>query len=433
MAAMVDSMSELAARKHVVIVGGGFAGLHCAQKLAADPRLRITLIDKNNYQQFQPLLYQVATSSLSAENAAFNLRDVLVGHENVEVKMSKIISGDLASKTVEGENGEVYRADFLVLAVGAEASYFHLPGADQYAYPLYTLQDAERLRSRLISLLETADLRGRATENPNLSVAIIGGGPTGVETAGAIADFLQRAPRNLFSGLDLSKVSVSLIDAGSTVLAPFAKESQVYATEILTQRGVKLRMGARVKEITKSSVVFADDSALSADIVIWAGGLKAASLAGTLGLAQGRGGRIDVTPELSIPGHPGVYALGDFANVLANNGKNLPQLGAVAQQAGRHCAANIVAAIAGENQKPFVYFDKGIMAMIGRDAAVAEIGSRHVPIHGVFAFAAWLGVHAALLATARARAEVLFEWAWEHFGETNVAPILDQPAMEVVE
>src|ERR1700739_304361 len=417
-------------RKHVVIVGAGFAGLHCAKKLAADTRLRITLIDKNNYQQFQPLLYQVAAGSLSPENAAFNLRDVLLDHENVVVRMSKIVSGDLASKTVKGENGDIYEADFLVLAVGAEANFFHVRGADRYAYPLYNLQDAEHLRSRLLALFEAADRQRNPAGNSSLHLAVIGAGPTGVEIAGAIADILQRSPKNFLPNTDLREMTITLIDMEPKVLAPFTEISQNYATEILTARGVQLRLGASVKEITKSGLLFADGSTLHTDLVIWAGGLKAADLASTLGVARGHGGRIDVQPDLCVPGYPNVYALGDFANVVDENGKALPQLGSVAQQAGRHCAANILAAVAGEEQKPFLYFDKGIMAMVGRNAAVAGGGSKHVSLPGVLVFAAWLGVHALLLTTARAKMEVLFEWAWDYFGETRVAPILDQPDQE---
>lgn len=418
-----------AAEKHVVIVGGGFAGLNCARRLASDSRFRITLIDKNNYQQFQPLLYQVATGILSPENAAFNLRDVFVHHKNVEVKMSEIVSVDLTARSVKGKGGDIYRGDFLVLAAGTVANFFGIPGADRYAFPMYSLEDAERLRSRILELFEAAEVKSGARRS-DLHFLVVGAGPTGVETAGAIADILRRTPKHLYANVDFSKAVVTLVDMGPSVLPPFTEKSQEYAAHILEDRAVRLRLGLAVKEVTASDVLLSDGSRIPAKLVIWAGGLRASSLSGSLGIKLGHGGRVDVQPDLTVAGYPGVYALGDFANVNGEDGRPLPQLASVAEQAGRHCGDNIVAEASGKEMRSFVYFDKGIMAMVGRDAAVAEIGSSHHPITGAFAFAAWLGVHAVLLTNLRAKMGAFFEWAWDYFGSVHVNPVLDRPSVD---
>ena len=410
----------------IVIVGGGFAGLNCARRLAAHKNLQIVVLDKNNYQQFQPLLYQVATGTLSPDNAAFNLRAVLARHRNVDVVMTEIQSVDLASRTAYSVNGETFQGDFLVLAAGAEPNFFNIPGVQDNALPLYSLTDAERLRSRLLETLEAADRKALGKQEP-LRFVVIGGGATGVEIAGAIADTLQRTPDYSFKHVNLKRAEVTLVDMGKTVLGPFGKHSQDYVTEVLNERGVELRLGLSVREVQEDGVLLSDGTKIPAQLVIWAGGLKASRLAASLGITTGRGGRVDVQPELSVAGFPGVYALGDFANFKTSTGEALPQLASVAQQAGRHCARNIIAAVSGEPEAPFEYRDKGIMAMVGRNAAVAEVGSHHHGVTGMLAFAAWLGVHALLLTTGRAKVETFFEWAWEYFGDVHVDPILDRP------
>ena len=415
--------------KSVVIVGGGFAGLNCAQKLATHKNLKIIILDRNNYQQFQPLLYQVATGTLSPDNAAFNLRAVLADHENVDVVMTEIRSVDLTTRTAYSSGGDEYQGDFLVLAAGAEPNFFGIPGVQEHALPLYSLLDAERLRSRLLGALEIADRDAGKRTDP-LRFVVIGGGATGVEIAGAIGDVFQRTSSQAFKHVDLKHASVTLIDMGKTVLGPFGKRSQEYATEKLKDRGVELLLGTSVKEVTKNGVTLSDGTHIPAELVIWAGGLKASAISNSLGIKAGRGGRVDVQLDLSVAGFAGVYALGDFANFKTADGEVLPQLASVAQQAGRHCAKNIASAAAGSSGKPFEYLDKGIMAMVGRNAAVAEVGSSRHTVTGTLAFAAWLGVHALLLTTVRAKVETFLEWAWQYFGHVHVDPILDRPDVD---
>jgi NADH:ubiquinone reductase (H+-translocating) len=412
--------------KHVVIVGGGFAGLNCARKLAERPDVRLTLIDKNNYQQFQPLLYQVATAGLSATNAAFALRSVLRGHPNVDVKLGTVVSVDPKTHAVDTSEGQHYEGDFLVLAVGSQANFFGTPGAVQHAYPLYSIHDAELLRSRILAVLESADRDHSLIAKGALNFVIVGGGPTGTEMAGAFGDMARVGMKKTFEDLAGIQAQIFLVDKGPALLGAFSEKAQTYAAKVLEQRGVQLRLGTSVKEIGDGHVVLSDGTNILTHTVIWAGGLKASSLSSDTGIQTGHGGRIDVQPDLTVSGYPGVYALGDFANIAGKDGKPLPQLASVAEQSGKWCAKNIELDLAGEPRKPFHYLDKGIMAMIGRDAAIAEIGEHRHELQGAVAFAAWLGVHAALLTTSRAKVGAFIEWAWDYLGNVRADPVLDR-------
>lgn len=413
--------------KHIVIVGGGFAGLNCARQLVSTPDVHITLIDKNNYQQFQPLLYQVATGILAPGNAAFSLRSIFRGHSNIDIKMAAAVSADISTKTVETQEGKTYQGDFLVLATGAKVNFFNTPGAEKHAFPLYSLHDAELLRSRILMLLELADREPARLDSGNLNFVVVGAGPTGTETAGALADLLGRVLKGTYRDLDLSKARVILVDLIPKVLNAFSEGSQSYASQTLRERGVEPILGVGVKEVHAEFVLLSDGRKIPSLTTIWAGGLQASSLSNALGIKSGRGGRIDVEADLTIKGFPGVYALGDFANVQGEDGKPLPQLASVAQQAGRYCAKAISSEIAGVKPEPFRYFDKGIMAMVGRNAAVAEVGKARHELTGPVAFAAWLGVHALLLVTVRAKIEAFIEWAWDYFHGGYVHSILDRP------
>ena len=417
--------------KHVVIVGGGFAGMHCARKLAANPNVRITLLDKNNYQQFQPLLYQVATAMLGPTNIAFNLRGALTGHANVDVKMTEVVSVDLNTRTVQTAQGQQYQGDFLVLAAGSQANFFGTPGADKNSFPLYSLCDAERLRSRILAMLESADRDPSLIAKGALNFVIVGAGPTGTEMAGAFGDMLQaslkrKTSKKAYKNLAADQAQIVLVDAGHAVLSAFSPKAQNYAAKVLEERGVQIRLGTRVKEVGGGHVVLSDGSRILTHTVIWAGGLKAGSLSNNVGIKTGHGGRIDVQADLTVPGLTGVYALGDFANIADKDGKPLPQLASVAEQSGKCCARNILADIAGKPRDSFDYFDKGIMAMIGRNSGVAEVGEHRHELQGAIAFAAWLGVHAALLTSTRAKIEAFVEWAWDYFGGSRGDAILDR-------
>jgi NADH:ubiquinone reductase (H+-translocating) len=360
----VDQIEQQASW-NVVIVGGGFAGLRCALELAPHDNIHITLLDKNNYQQFQPLLYQVAASILSPNNAAFALRDILRNHDNVDIQMDEVTSIDLEQRTVHTAAGNSFSGDFLVLATGSRVNFFGVPGAEKFTHPLYSLTDAEKLRSAILESFEAADRDPAHATTGQLNFVVVGGGTTGVEMAGTLSDMLQRVLRQEFRHVDPTRAQVFLIEQAPAVLGTFSPASQTYAASALKQHGVQLRLGTAVKEVTANEVLLSDGTRIPTKLVIWAAGVRAEVVPTQPAAQRHPNGRLDVQPDLSVRGFEDVFAIGDLANALDSDGKPLPQLAAVAQQAGRHCARNILASISGESVHPFVYSDRGILAMIG--------------------------------------------------------------------
>jgi NADH dehydrogenase len=411
---------------HVVIVGGGFAGMGCARRLAGKDSVRVTLIDRHNYHQFQPLLYQVATSQLSASDIAFSLRQAFHKDENVEVKLAEVTEVDTAARSVRTADGDTYQGDILVLAAGAQANFFNTPGAAEHSFPLYSVADAERLRTRILSVFEAADRDPALVDQGALNFVIVGAGATGTELAGAMADMINETMPVEYHDLAVKRASVQVVDLGHAVLGGFSDRAQKYAGNVLQKRGVTLRLGTGVKEVASDHVLLSDGKTIRTRCVAWGGGLKAAAPAAASGLPQGRGGRIDVDAELKVDGVPGVYVAGDIANIPGPDGQSYPQLGSIALQSGQCVADAILAEISGETGKPFHYKDKGIMAMIGRGAAVAEVGKHRHELHGSIAFAAWLGVHAALMSGVRNRIEAFIDWGWDYFSKTRGPQVLDE-------
>ena len=387
---------------HVVIVGGGFAGVGCARRLAERDDVRVTLIDRNNYHQFQPLLYQVATSQLASSDIAYSLRKLFHDHINVDVKLAEVASLDPATHSVTTTEGEVFSGDALVLAAGSQPNFFRTPGADTHAFPLYCLDHAQRLRSRILGVFEDADRDETLIDQGALNFVIIGGGPTGVEVAGALADLIHDTMSAEYHHLAVTAAQIHIVDLGHTLLGAFSDSAHDYVAKVLGKKGVRLHLGVAVTEIGPGHVTLADGSSIRTRCVIWGGGIMAPAVAGAAGMPQGRGGRIDVQPDLTVDGLPGVYVIGDVANIPSPDGDAHPQLGSVALQSGVAAADNLLADFAGKPRKAFHYHDKGIMAMIGRGAAVAEVGPHRHELHGVIAFSSWLGVHA-LLMTRRAQ------------------------------
>ena len=412
--------------RHVVIVGGGFAGLGCAQRLAEHDDVRVTLIDRNNYHQFQPLLYQVATSQLAPSDIAHSLRSVFAGQKNVDVKLADISAVDLAARTVASTDGGQWDADVLVLAAGSQPNFFGTPGAPESSFPLYSLDDATRLRSRILGIFEQVDRDPKLIERGALNFVIVGGGPTGVEVAGAIADMLSVTVPATYEDLDAAAAQIHLLDYGDALLKPFSDKAHGYVAKVLEEKGVKIHLGTGVKEVATGHALLSDGSTIATRCVIWGGGIKAAAVAADGGLVQGRAGRVDVQGDLTLAGHAGVYVIGDIANIPEAGAGALPQLGSVALQSGHWAADNILADFEGKPRKPFVYHDKGIMAMIGRGAAIAEVGKRHHEIHGQLAHMAWLGVHASLMTGTKAKIEAFVDWAWDGFSKTGGPHVLDR-------
>jgi NADH dehydrogenase len=396
---------------HVVVVGGGFAGVATAKRLAGKKGVRVTLVDKNGYHQFQPLLYQVATAELTPRDIQFDLDKIFEDAANVEIRKAEVVAADPEAGSVTLDDDTSIAADVIVLAAGSQPNFFNTPGAAEYAYPLYSLDDAERIRARVLQLYRDTSENTNLIDQGSLTFVVIGGGATGVESAGALGELAHDVMPHVYENPALAHGRIVLVDLGHAVLAPFSDEAHEYAAKQLRTRGVEIRLGVAAKEIGSDHVTLSDGTTIDTHLTVWGGGLKAAPIGAQSGLTQGRGGRIDVAPDLTVEGHPNVYALGDFANVPSGDDPVLPQLGSVAQQSGDWAAKNILADLQGESRQPFRYRDKGIMAMIGRKAAVAEVGAHRHELKGRLAFAAWLGVHAQLLANAGAEMDAFLAWA----------------------
>jgi len=397
-------------------------GLACARRLGDQEHVRVTLLDRNNYHQFQPLLYQVATSQLAPSDVAFDLRKLFTEHTNVDVKLVEVAEVDASARTVTATDGGSWSGDAVVVAAGAVPNFFRTPGADRHAFPLYCLDDATRLRSRILGVFEDADRDPSLLDRGALNFVVVGGGPTGVEVAGALADMITDTMTAEYRDLAVSAARVHLVDLGHVLLAPFSDRAHDYVAKVLQRKGVELHLGTRVAGIDAGHVTLADGTTIATRCVVWGGGIKAAPL----GIAQGAGGRVDVLPDLTVDGAPGVYAIGDVANIPGADDRALPQLGSVAQQSGLWAADNVLADLAGKPRKPFHYKDKGIMAMIGRGAAIAEVGPHRHELHGAVAHAAWLGVHATLMTGVRNRVEGFLDWGWDSFSSTRGPQVLDR-------
>jgi NADH dehydrogenase len=413
-------------RRHVLIVGGGFAGVGCARRLAPHDDVKVTLVDRNNYHQFQPLLYQVATCQLAGTDIAYSLRRLFRNRPNVDVHLGEVTAVDPAARTVTTAEGERLSADAIVLAAGSQPNFFRTPGAAEHAFPLYALDDATRLRSRILSVFEDAARDPELIDRGALNFVVVGGGPTGVEMAGALADLIHETMTVEYHDLAVSAAQVHIVDLGHALLAPFSDDAHDYVAKVLGRKGVRMHLGVAVSEVAPDHVKLADGTSIQTRCVIWGGGIKAPALAASARTPQGRGGRIDVQPDLTVDGAPGVYVIGDIANIRAPDGHPHPQLGSVALQSGVSAADNILSDFAGKPRKPFHYRDKGIMAMIGRGSAIAEVGPHRHEMHGVIAFSAWLGVHAMLMTGVRNRIDAFVDWAWDYFSAGRGPQVLDR-------
>ena len=406
----------------VVIVGAGFAGIACARHLAADKDISVTLIDRNDYHQFQPLLYQVATSMLSPRDIIYPNRKIAAEYTDFTFKRGDVVAIDPVAKTATTDTGESYEGDYLVLAAGSQPNFFGTPGAE-HAFPLYSLDDANDLSTRIIQAFEEADRSEARIEDGAIHFVIVGGGPTGVEVAGALAEMINTTMTHEFPAL-APKAKVTLVDHGHALLTMFADKGHDYAARVLQKDDVELLFGTGVTEIGPGHVTLSDGSTIRTRSVIWGGGLKASGIAATSGMPQGKGGRIDVNSDFTVTDFPGVLVIGDIANIPAKEGSWHPQLGSVALQSGGAGARTIQALIKGETPKHFSYLDKGTMAMIGRGAAVAQVAG--VELHGKLAFTAWLGVHAALMTGGSNRVEAFRSWAIDFFGKERAPEALDR-------
>jgi NADH dehydrogenase len=396
--------------ERVLVLGGGLAGVACARELA-DDGVEVTLVDRNDYHQFQPLLYQVASSQLPAEDIARPHRTIFAEYPSVEVVTAQVTAIDLRACSLSLADGRTLQGSHLVMAAGAQPNFFGVPGAAEHAFPLYSVADAERLRLHLQGLLQAAVDAAASREPGSIDVVVVGGGPTGVETTGALAELM----------LALRK-SGRL--AGGCPARAVLRQGHGYALEKLTEAGAEVRLGVGVTAVHTDRVQLNDGSSISTRTVVWGGGESGSAVAQAAGPSPGRGGRLDVRPDLTVAGYPGTYAVGDVANIPSgDDAAALPQLGSVAQQSGKWAGQNILRELRGKPTGPFIYKDKGIMAMIGRNAAVAEVGKHHHQVEGPVAFAAWLGVHAMLLSGVHSKIDAFLSWGWDYFDRDHAATV----------
>ena len=424
-AAATNSHLNGAAHKrkpHVVVIGGGFAGLYAARKLAKGP-VRVTLVDRRNHHLFQPLLYQVATAALSAGEIAIPIRAVLSRYPNIQVFLAEVTGIDTYLRRIQLADGEL-EYDYLILATGAHTAYFGNDKWAEIAPGLKSVEDALAIRHKILCAFESAERIGVDCDERRelLTFAIIGGGPTGVELAGAIAEIARTTLKHDFRTIDPSQTRVILIQSGDRVLGEYPPDLSESAKQQLEKLGVEVHLGPRVTDIEAGKVVIGSET-IHARTIIWTAGVSASPLGAMLGAPVDKGGRVIVNADLSVPGMPEVFVTGDLAHFDLQNGETLPGLSPVAIKEGERAAKNILADIAKRERKPFKYFDKGSMATIGRAAAVANMFNRF-HVSGLLAWLSWLFIHVYFLIGFYNRIIVIFRWGWAYLASNRGARII---------
>ena len=423
-------MSELPSHR-VVVIGGGFAGLNAARALRRAP-VKVALIDRRNFHLFQPLLYQVATGGLSPANIAAPLRSIVERQQNCEVLLGDVRGFDVSNRLVHF-NGSKLAYDTLIAAAGARDNYFGHPEWERFAPGLKTIEDATNIRRRVLTAFELAERESDLDRRRRLlTFVIVGGGPTGVELAGTLAEISRHTLKHEFRNIDPSDAHILLVEAGDRVLAAYPPDLSEKAQRSLERLGVVVRTKTMVADVTADHVLVNFGGAqerLAAHTVIWAAGVAASPLAEALAEATGakldRSGRVVIEPDLSLPGHPEIFVLGDMANYSHQGGQPLPGVAPVAIQQGKFVAKLIIARLKGQPLPAFHYRNLGNLATIGRSAAVADFGKLHVS--GFLAWMMWLVIHLMNLVSFRNRLLVLVQWAWNYFTFDRSARLITGP------
>jgi NADH dehydrogenase len=406
----------------VVIVGGGFAGLTAAQALAGRP-VQITLLDRRNHHVFQPLLYQVATAALSSTDIAAPLRHILRGQANATVLLGEVMRVDLAARKVVLADGEL-GYDFLILATGATHSYFGNHDWALHAPGLKTLEDASVILRRVLLAFERAERETDPERRKRfLTFVVIGGGPTGVELAGSLVEIARHTLKREFRHIDPAEAHVVLVEGLDRILPAYPPDLSARAQRQLESLGARVRTSARVTNVDVDGISLGPER-IDAATVLWAAGVAASPVGRSLGTPLDRAGRVKIEPDLSVPGHPETFVIGDLA-ALEQDGRSVPGVAPAAMQMGRHVAGNILRSIRGEPRKPFRYVDKGSLATIGRHAGVALFG--RFKLWGFPAWAAWIGIHIFFLIGFRNRLVVMMEWAMAYLTYQRNARIILVP------
>ena len=397
----------MAALPQVVIIGGGFAGLDAARRLRNVP-CEVTIVDRHNHHVFQPLLYQVATAGLSPGDIASPIRWILRKQARLRVLLANVEHIDTKAKQLVLDRGDRLAYDYLIVAAGATHSYFGHDEWSEAAPGLKTLDDALAIRRRLLLAFEEAERESSpASQRRLLTFVIIGGGPTGVELAGALGEIARQALRLEFDNVDPATARIILVEAGPSILPSFPEDLRESARSALLRLGIVVRVGKAVTKVEPEAVWIGDER-IEAHTILWAAGVAAAPLSRDLGPNLDRAGRVIVDPDLSVPGHPGVFVAGDLASFSHQTGKPLPGVAQVAKQQGKRAAANVANLIGGRPTSPFHYYDPSNMATIGRNAAIADFGFMRVS--GYLGWLLWLFVHIMFLIGFRNRLSVLLQW-----------------------
>ena len=400
------SRSQRADGPKVLIIGGGFAGLTAMHALARSGAA-VTLVDRNVYSTFQPLLYEVATAGLTAADVAYPLWSATF-RLGAHYRKGELASLDLDRRVATLDTGEELSYDYLIIATGVSAAFFGVPGAAEHALSLYTRRDAVTLRNALMDALES---RNEGLTDPDVDITVVGGGATGVELAGALAELRNFALAAVYPNIDRSMFHVRLIEMGTALLAPYNRKLRDYTRQQLVNRGVEVMLGTAIKEVRADSVLLADGSERRSDITVWAAGVAGPDAGWTRALPRGKGGRIEVGADLRVIGQDRVFAAGDIA---INSAEPVPQLAQPALQEGKHAGEQVARLLSGLPTEPYSYHDKGIMATIGRQSAVVQLPSG-LRLRGTLAWLAWLGLHLFYLLGNRNRVVTLFNLAWRYF------------------
>ena len=414
-------------RPRIVIIGGGFGGLKAAEALARLP-VDITLVDRKNHHTFQPLLYQVATAGLSPAEIAAPIREILARHENVEVLLGDVQGFDLARRIVKLREFDL-AYDYLVVAAGASHAYFGHDEWEPFAPGLKTVEDALEMRRRVLLAFELAERQAAITgQRPSVNFVIVGGGPTGVELAGTLAEIAHKSLPEDFRHIDPKTTRIVLLEAGSSLLSAYPDDLRLSAKRQLEHLGVEVRLNSAVTDVSLSEIHIGNE-VVHASVVLWAAGVAASPLGRALGGPVDRAGRVLVEADLSLPGHREVFVIGDLASLKHADGTQLPGVAPVAMQQGRWVGRQIAADLAGNPRAPFHYFDKGSLATIGRAAAIAQFGKVH--ISGYLAWLSWLFVHIFFLIGFRNRIIVMIQWAWSYFTYDRAARLITDETRKI--
>jgi NADH dehydrogenase len=401
---------------HVVIVGAGFGGMETARRLAKTP-VRITLIDRENFHLFQPLLYQVAIAGLVPSQIAYPVRTIFRRQKNVTFQMGKVSAVDLEARYIKMD-GSVIAYDYLVLAVGGRTNFFGLGSVEENAYQVKNVRCAVLTRNHLLEMFEVASREPDPDKRRALlTFVVVGGGPTGVETAGALAELIRLVMTKDYPEMDLAEVRVLLLEAADHLMGTYPPRLRQATYDLLTRKHVEIMLSARLTDYDGIHLTLADGSKISTHTVIWTAGVRAAELADRLGVQQAGSGRVVVDETLQLPGHPEVFVLGDAAHMVDEAGQALPMLATVAQQEAKAAALNIARSVAGKQPVKFHYKDPGLLATIGREAAVARIWG--LSFSGFIAWVIWVGLHIYRLVGFRNRLVVMVNWAWDYLFYEN--------------